>query len=178
MKKLKLSDMKNILSFILVSSLFISCSKELGNIQIISTEKFDLNQQYEIALKRQTFEGVSLEDCVNKALSSVPNSAFLRNSTVTSKGKKVSILSDVWSLTKNKKSIKPSLANNNRDKKRNNSNYNFKVGMKVSWSHPKAGEGSGKISKIIGTQAEIISKGDSDSTKPLRLPLSILKREK
>ena len=174
--------MKNILSLIIISSVFLSCSKELGNIQIISTEKFDLNQQYEIALKRQTFEGVSLEDCVNKALSSVPNSAFLRNSTVTTKGKKVTILSDVWSLTKNKKSVKPSLVNNNRDKKRNNSNansnYNFKVGMKVSWSHPKAGDGSGKISRIIGTQAEIILTGEVDSTKPLRLPLSILKREK
>ena len=174
--------MKNILSLIIISSVFLSCSKELGNIQIISTEKFDLNQQYEIALKRQTFEGVSLEDCVNKALSSVPNSAFLRNSTVTTKGKKVTILSDVWSLTKNKKSVKPSLVNNNRDKKRNNSNpnsnYNFKVGMKVSWSHPKAGDGSGKISRIIGTQAEIILLGEADSTKPLRLPLSILKREK
>lgn len=171
--------MKNILFLIVISSFISSCTKDLGYIQMMSSKKFDLNSQFEIAQKRQTFEGSSLEDCVSKALSSVPNSSFLRNTTVTSKGKKVTIVSDVWSLSKKKKNKRPSIANGKPDRRRPNKNIpvnsEFKVGMKVAWSHPKAGEGSGIISKIIGNQAEISLPKNGDTNSPVRLPLSILK---
>lgn len=171
--------MKNILFLIVITSFISSCTKDLGNIQMMSSKKFDLNSQFEIAQKRQTFEGLSLEECVSKALSSVPNSSFLRNTTVTSKGKKVTIVSDVWSLSKKKKNKKPSITNGKPDRRRPNKNTSvnskFKVGMKVAWSHPKAGEGSGIISKIIGSQAEVSLPKNGDSNSPVRLPLSILK---
>ena len=171
--------MKNILFSILVSTLLFSCTKELGNIQMMSSKKFDQNGQFKIAKKNQLFEGVSLEDCVSKALSSVPNSSFLRNTTITTKGKKVTIVSDIWSVAKKKKSKKPSFTNAKPNKRRPSKNEavnsKFKVGMKVAWSNPKAGNGSGIILNIVGNQAEIKSSDNDKSERPLRLPLSILK---
>ena len=172
--------MKKLLFNLIVSCLFVSCTHDLGNLSNISTEEIKMNQRYELALKQQTYTASSLEACVALALKTVPNSVFLKNAKVTSKGKKVTVVADVWSLAKKRPEKNPELnldkykkpqAQNSKDK------IKLKEGMKVSWNHPKAGEGSGIISKISGNMASIEKVVDSDGKpgKPVRLPVSVLK---
>ena len=49
----------------------------------------------------------------------------------------------------------------------------FKKGMKVTWSHPKAGKGSGIISNISGNIASIdkVVGADGKPGKPISFPL-------
>ena len=172
--------MKKLLFSLIVSCLFVSCTHDLGNLSNISTEEIKMNQRYELALKQQTYTASSLEACVALAFKTVPNSVFLKNAKVTSKGKKVTVVADVWSLAKKRPEKNPELnldkykkpqAQNSKDK------IKLKEGMKVSWNHPKAGEGSGIISKISGNMASIEKVVDSDGKpgKPVRLPVSVLK---
>ena len=171
---------KLLFSCLLVSFVFVSCTKDLGNLSSISTEEIKMNQRYELALKQQTYTASSLEACVNLALKTVPNSVFLKNAKVSSKGKKVTVVADVWSLAKKRPEKNPELnldkykkpqAQSSKDK------IKFKEGMKVAWNHPKAGEGSGVISKISGNMASIdkVIGPDGKSGKPVRLPVSVLK---
>ena len=92
--------MKKLLFGLVVSSVFVSCTQDLGNLSSISTEEIKMNQRYELALKQQTYTANSLEACVDLALKTVPNSVFLKNAKVSSKGKKVTVVADVWSLAK------------------------------------------------------------------------------
>ena len=93
---------------IVVCSMFVSCTKDLGTLQNISTKEFKTDQRYELALKQQVYTANSLEDCVNLALKAVPNSAFLRNAKVSSKGKRVTVVTDVWSASKKRAEKKQS----------------------------------------------------------------------
>jgi len=169
-----------------VCSMFVSCTIDLGTLQNISTKEFKTDQRYELALKQQTYTANSLEDCVNLALKAVPNSAFLRNAKVSSKGKKVTVVADVWSASKKRAEKNPELAldkykrpkgQTSKDLVTGFDKSNFKVGMKVSWNHPKAGKGQGQIVKIFGEMAQIDKIIDSEGKpgKSTRLPLNILK---
>lgn len=177
--------MKNILFVISICLVVASCTKDLGTLSSISTKEIKLNQNYELALKQQSYTANSLENCINLALKSVPNSVFLKNVKVSSKGTKVSIIGDVWARSK-KQPEKNSDLNLDKYKKPPkgqssmsilNDKEKFKKGMKVTWSHPKAGEGVGVISKIYGNMASIEKVVDLDGKpgKPVRLPLSVLK---
>ena len=68
--------MKKLLFSLVVSSVFVSCTQDLGNLSSISTEEIKMNQRYELALKQQTYTANSLEACVDLALKTVPNSVF------------------------------------------------------------------------------------------------------
>ena len=52
--------------------------------------------------------------------------------------------------------------------------------MKGTWSHPKAGKGSGIITKISGNIASIdkVVGQDGKPRKPVRLPTDVLKPAK
>ena len=172
--------MKKLLFTIAISFILVSCTQHLGNLSSISTKDIKMNQNYELALKQQTYTANSLESCVDLALKTVPNSVFLKNAKVSSKGKKVTVVADVWSLAKKRPEKNPELnldkykkpqAQSSKDK------IKFKEGMKVAWNHPKAGEGSGVISKISGNMASIdkVIGSDGKPGKPVRLPVSVLK---
>ena len=174
--------MKKLLFSLVVSSVFVSCTQDLGNLSSISTEEIKMNQRYELALKQQTYTANSLEACVDLALKTVPNSVFLKNAKVSSKGKKVTVVADVWSLAKKRPEKNPELSLDkykkpNKDKSSTNIKFKFKEGMKVAWKHPKAGQGRGIISKISGNMASIdkVVGSDGKPGKPLRLPISVLK---
>lgn len=176
--------MKKILMSIAVCSMFVSCTKDLGTLQNLSTKEFKTDQRYELALKQQSYTSNSLEDCVNLALKAVPNSAFLRNAKVTTKGKKVTVVTDVWSATKKRVQKNPELTLDKYKKPKGQTSRDrvtnvadFKEGMKVSWDHPKAGRGQGVIAKISGDIAQIekVIGSDGKPGKPVRLPLNVLK---
>ena len=88
--------MKKLLFSLAISLLLVSCSMDLGNLSSISTKDIKMNQQYELALKQQTYIANSLQECVDLALKMVPNSVFLKNAKVSTKGKKVIVVADVW----------------------------------------------------------------------------------
>ena len=160
--------------------MLVGCTQDLGNLSSISTKDIKMNQNYELALKQQTYTANSLEACVDLALKSVPNSVYLKNAKISTKGKKVKVVADVWSLAKKKPEKNPGL---NLDKykkpkgKGPNGKIIFKEGMKVNFIHPKAGKGSGIISKILGNIASIdkVVGSDGKPGKPVRLPLEFLK---
>ena len=170
-----------------VCSMFVSCTIDLGTLQNISTKEFKTDQRYELALKQQTYTANSLEDCVNLALKAVPNSAFLRNAKVSSKGKMVTVVTDVWSASKKRAQKNPELALDKYKKPKGKTSKDgisssfdkssLKEGMKVSWDHPKAGKGQGVIVKIFGEMAQIDKVVDSEGKpgKSTRLPLSVLR---
>ena len=175
--------MKKLLFSLSVSFILVSCTQDLGNLSSISTKDIKMNQKYELALKQQTYTANSLEACVDLALKSVPNSVYLKNAKVSSKGKKVTVVADVWSLSKKQPEKNPGLAldkfkkpkgQNSKDK------IKLKEGMMVAWSHPKAGKGRGVISKISGNLASIdkVIGPDGKPGKPVRLPIDVLKRVK
>jgi len=175
--------MKKLLFSVLVSSIFVSCTQDLGTLSSISTEDIKMNQSYELALKQQTYTANSLEACVNLALKTVPYSVFLKNAKVSSKGKNVTIIADVWSLSKKRPEKNPELNLDKYKKPKGDSlsiKYTFKEGMKVTWNHPKAGNGMGVISGIFGNMASIdkVIGSDGKPGKPVRLPLSVLKPAK
>ena len=131
-------------------------------------------------LNKQTYTANSLESCVDLALKAVPNSVFLKNAKVSSKGKKVTVVADVWSLAKKKPEKNPGLTLDKYKKPKGQTSKDkikFKEGMKVAWSHPKAGKGSGIISKISGSIASIdkVVGSDGKPGKPVRLPFDFLK---
>ena len=172
--------MKKIIAVVVALSLMVSCTKDLGTLTNVSTKDFKTDLNYELALKQQSFTSNSLEASVNLALKAVPNSSFLKNTKVSSKGKKVTIVTDVWSLSKKKKREK------NKEKPKGQTSVSrpdmseiskLKKGMKVSWDHPKAGSGTGMIVSISGMLAQIdkvIDKAGKPG-KPLKLPLEVLK---
>ena len=171
--------MKKLLFSLAVSFIFVSCTQDLGNLYSISTKDIKMNQRYELALKQQTYTANSLEECVDLALKMVPNSVFLKNAKVSSKGKKVTVVADVWSLAKKRPEKNPGLTLDKYKKPKGQSNKDkikLKVGMKVAWKHPKAGEGRGIISKISGNIASIdnVVGLDGKPGKPLRLPVNVL----
>ena len=175
--------MKKILFSLSVSFILVSCTKDLGNLSSISTEEIKMNQKYELALKQQTYTANSLEACVDLALKSVPNSVYLKNAKVSSKGKKVIVVADVWSLAKKQPEKNPGLTLDKYKKPKGQNpkdKTKFKEGMKVSWKHPKAGSGSGIISQISGNIASInkVVGSDGKPGKPLRLPVDVLKAVK
>ena len=172
--------MKKLLFSLSVSFILVSCTQDLGNLSSISTEDIKMNQKYELALKQQTYTANSLEACVDLALKTVPNSVFLKNAKVSSKGKKVTVVADVWSLAKKRPEKNPGLTLDKYKKpKGQNSKGEIKLkqGMTVTWSHPKAGKGSGVISKISGNLASIdkVLGRDGKPGKPVRLSIDILK---
>ena len=172
--------MKKLIFSIALSSILVSCTQHLGNLSSISTKDIKLNHNYELALKQQTYSANSLEACVDLALKSVPNSVYLKNAVVRSKGKKVTIVADVWSLAKKQPEKNPGLTLDKYKKPKGQSSKDkikFKEGMKVTWSHPKAGKGSGIISKIFGNIASIdkVVLSDGKPGKPVRLPIDFLK---
>ena len=172
--------MKKLLFSIAISFILVSCTQHLGNLSSISTKDIKMNQNYELALKQQTYTANSLESCVDLALKTVPNSVYLKNAKVSSKGKKVTVVADVWSLAKKQPEKNPGLALDKFKKPKgqsSNDKIKFKEGMKVAWSHPKAGKGSGIISKIFGNIASIdkVVLSDGKPGKPVRLPIDFLK---
>ena len=172
--------MKKLLFSLSVSFILVSCTQDLGNLSSISTEDIKMNQKYELALKQQTYTANSLEACVDLALKTVPNSVFLKNAKVSSKGKKVTVVADVWSLAKKRPEKNPGLTLDKYKKPKGQSSKDkikLKEGMKVAWSHPKAGEGKGVITKILGMMASIdkVVGPDGKPGKPVRLPVSVLK---
>lgn len=177
--------MKKILLGLAISTMIVSCTKDLGSLQSVSTKEFKTNQNYELALKRQSYTAKSLEECVDKALKSVPNSAFLKNTQVTSKLNKVTIVTDIWTAAKKQKEkadktkYKKPKGQSSRDSVAS-SNAKLKIGMQVSWDHPKAGKGQGRIVKIAAGMAEIdkVINSDGKPGKPVRLPLEVLKPSK
>ena len=167
--------MKKLLFSLSVSLILVSCTHDLGNLSSISTEDIKMNKKYELALKQQTYTANSLESCVDLALKAVPNSVFLKNAKVSSKGKKVTVVADVWSLAKKKPEKNPGLTLDKYKKPKGQTSKDkikFKEGMKVTWSHPKAEKGSGIISKISGSIASIdkVVGPDGKPGKPVRLP--------
>ena len=172
--------MKKILFSFSVSFILVSCTMDLGNLSSISTQEIKMNQKYELALKQQTFSANSLEECVDLALKTVPNSVYLKNARVSSKGKKVTVVADVWSLAKKQPQKNPGLSLDKYKKPKGQSSkgkIKFKEGMKVTWNHPKAGKGSGIISRISGSIASInkVVGSDGKPGKPVRLPIDVLK---
>lgn len=172
--------MKKILFSLSVSFILASCTQNLGNLSSVTTQEIKMNQNYELALKQQTYSANSLEACVDLALKSVPNSVYLKNATVSSRGKKVTIVADVWSLAKKQPEKNPGLTLDKYKKPKGQTSkdkFKFKEGMKVTWSHPKAGKGSGIITKIYGNLASIdkVIMSDGKPGKPLRLPIDVLK---
>ena len=172
--------MKKLIFSIALSSILVSCTQHLGNLSSISTKDIKLNHNYELALKQQTYTANSLEACVDLALKTVPNSVYLKNAKVSSKGKKVTVVADVWSLAKKQPEKNPGLTLDKYKKPKGQSSKDkikFKEGMKVAWSHPKAGKGSGIITKISGNLASIdkVIMSDGKPGKPLRLPTDVLK---
>jgi len=173
----------------LALSLMVSCTKDLGTLTNVSTKDFKTDLNYELALKQQSFTSSSLEASVNLALKAVPNSSFLKNTKVSSKGKKVTIVTDVWSLSKKKKKKeknKDLQVDKYKKKPKGQTSISrpdsseiskLKKGMKVSWDHPKAGSGTGMIVSISGMLAQIdkVIGKDGKPGKPLKLPLEVLK---
>lgn len=175
--------MKKLLYSLIVSFILVSCNQDLGNLSSVSTEEIKMNQVYELALKQQTFTASSLEACVDLALKSVPNSVFLKNAKVSSKWKKVTVVADVWSLSKTRPGKNTGLnldkykKPKGKDQSFNKDKIKFKEGMKVAWNHPKAGEGVGVISKISGNIASIdkVIGSNGKPGKSIRLPIDVLK---
>ena len=175
--------MKKLLFSLAVSFILVGCTMDLGSLSSISTKEIKMNQTYELSLKQQTYTANSLEACVDLAIKTVPNSVFLKNAKVSSKGKKVTVVADVWSLAKKQPEKNPELSLDKYKKPKGQSfkdKIKFKEGMKVAWNHPKAGEGSGIIFKISGNIASIdkVILSDGKPGKPVRLPINVLKPAK
>ena len=177
--------------FLIFSTILISgCTRQIGIINNISNE-YDLkSENYELAVENVSFTSSSLDSCIHLALVSVPNSRYLKNTEIITKGKKVIIRTDIWKSIKtskgNKKNMKKRSYSNLKSKKllgdKNNQKLSkldmFRVGMKVSWDHYKFGSGNGKITKI-DTKIALVETTDSQSKSiEMSLPLSILKRIK
>ena len=104
----------------------------------------------------------------------------MKNAKVSSKGKKVTVVADVWALAKKRPDKNPGLSLDKYKRPKGQvtkDKIKFKEGMKVAWSHPKAGKGSGIISKISGNIASIdkVIGSDGKPGKPVRLPMDFLK---
>ena len=99
---------------------------------------------------------------------------------MSSKGKKVTVLADVWTLAKKQPEKNKGLTLDKYKKSKgeiSNDKIKFKEGMKVSWVHPKAGKGSGIISNLSGNIATIekVVGSNGQPGKPVRLPIDFLK---
>ena len=176
--------MKKLFFALSVCLIFASCTKDLGSINTLSTQDVKPYVFYELALKQQSYTSSSLEACVDLALNSVPNSAFLKNAKVSSKGKNVTIVADVWVVSKKQPEKNPELYFDKFKKTKgmmpDDFRDKFEVGMKVKWIHHPKGKGHGIITKIsedIAFIAKVIDK-DGNPAKPLKLPLQILKPHK
>ena len=175
--------MKKLLLSLSVSFILVGCTMDLGSLSSISTKEIKMNQTYELSLKQQTYTANSLEACVDLAIKTVPNSVFLKNAKISSKGKKVTVVADVWSLAKKQPEKNPELSLDKYKKPKGPSSKDkikFKEGMKVAWNHPKAGKGSGIIFKISGNIASIekVILSNGKPGKAVRLPISVLKLAK
>jgi len=182
--------MKKIIALVFILSLSVSCTKELGTLKNISTKELIMDQHYELALKQQTYSSNSLESAVELALKAVPNASFLKHTTIRSKGKKVTIVTDVWAASKKKKKKNDDLRVNKFNKKpqgvvtnnklRPKGLAKFKKGMKVQWDHPNLGSGYGIIMNISGDIA-LIDKVHDREGNPIekqKIPLKALSLHK
>ena len=70
--------MKKLLISLAIVLILVSCTQDLGNLSSISTKDIKMNQNYELALKQQTYSANSIEACVDLALKTVPNSVYLK----------------------------------------------------------------------------------------------------
>ena len=171
--------MKKLIFALSVCLIFAGCTKDLGSLNTLSTQDVKPYVFYELALKQQSYTSSSIEACVNLALSSVSNSVFLKNAKVSSKGKNVTVVADVWVASKKQPEINPELYFDKFKKTKGmlrddfRDKFKFEVGMKVKWiRHPK-GKGHGiiaKISKDIAFVEKVIDK-DGNPAKPLKLSL-------
>lgn len=163
------------LSFALILAVGVlsSCTSNLGTIHTMSSIDYNPSTTYELAAKRVVQTGESLQDCMDKAMKSVPKSAFLKNVDVIKKGKTVTITTDVWVAAKTKGNSQLSLDKYKKELEKSK----IKVGMKVEWKHPKAGEGYGLVVKVDAKFAYIEKAMTRDGKRigPQRLPLNILK---
>ena len=173
--------MKKLIFALSVCLIFAGCTKDLGSLNTLSTQDVKPYVFYELALKQQSYTSSSIEACVDLALSSVSNSVFLKNAKVSSKGKNVTVVADVWVASKKQPEINPELYFDKFKKTKrmlpDDFRDKFKVGMKVKWIHHPKGKGHGIIAKIsegIAVVEKVIDK-DGNPAKPLKLPLHILK---
>lgn len=177
--------MKKLFFALTVCLIFASCTKDLGSLNTLSTQEVKPNVFYELALKQQSFTSNSIEACVDLALNSVSNSVFLKNAKVSSKGKNITIVADVWVVSKKQPEKNPELYFDKFKKTKGMMpddffRDKFEVGMKVKWSHHPNGKAHGVITKISGDIAfveKVIDK-DGNPAKPLKLPLQILRPHK
>ena len=178
--------MKKLFFALSVCLIFASCTKDLGSLNTLSTQDVKPYVFYELALKQQSFTSSSLEACVDLALNSVPNSAFLKNAKVSSKGKNLTVVADVWVVSKKQPEKNPELYFDKFTKRKGmmpddfSDKFKFEVGMPVKWVRHPNGKGHGIISKIyedIAFVDKVIDK-DGNPAKPLKLPLQILKPNK
>jgi len=175
--------MKNLLGIALCASLLSSCTKDLGTINYATTRALDEFNNYEVIHTGASFTAESVDNCVNLALKSTPNAAFLKNLNIQSKGKKVTITADVWGIVKSQKNkdlkldrfkdkkekaVKPTLLSGSLD---------FKEGSKVEWNHPKFGRGQGTIIKLGKeiAQIKVARSSDPEAPKEIKLPIKSLK---
>jgi hypothetical protein len=174
------------LIILFVSAILVSCTNDLGRIHTLSTQEFKIANDFELAVKQMSFTGTSLEACSDAALRSVPRAALLKNVSVTTKGKKVTMVADIWVMTKGTSQKNKDLKvgkykepkGQTSQPRRATSNVGkFKAGMKVTWDHPKAGKGSGILAKIMGEMAQIEKVVDANGKqgKPIKLHVSVLK---
>lgn len=166
------------LSLVLALGILSSCTSNLGTIHTMSSVDYNPKATYEVGAKRVVHSGESLQDCMNKAMKSVPKSAFLKNIEIVKKGKLVTITTDVWIASKTKAKDNSELSLGKYKKEA--SKYKIKKGMKVMWKHPKAGEGYGLVVEVDAKYAVIEKAMTKDGKKmgPQRLPLEILKPAK
>jgi hypothetical protein len=177
--------MKNLLGIALCAVLLSSCTKDLGTINYATTRPLDEFNNYEVIHTGASFTSESVDNCVNLALKSTPNAAFLKNLNIQSKGKKVTITADVWGIVKSQKNKdlkldrykdkaskakKPVQLNGIRDMK-------LKEGSKVEWNHPKFGRGQGTIIKLGEeiAQVKVARSSDPKAPKEIKLPIKSLK---
>ena len=99
--------------FIIIIS---GCTRHIGVINNISHDYDIKSEKYELAVENVSFTSSSLDSCIYLALISVPNSSFLKNTEIITKGKKVIIRTDIW------KSIKTTKGKKKDIKKRSFSN--------------------------------------------------------
>ncbi len=182
--------MKKIIAGVLVLSIMVSCTRELGSLKNISLKELQMEESFELVLKQQSYTANTLESAVELALKSVPKATFLKNTAVSSKGKKITIITDVWAASKKKKNKNQDLRVNKFNKKnkgtitnlnpKDENLYKFKEGMRVQWSDPNFGDGSGMITVISGNTALLDKVVDADGQPKgkMKLPLKILKPAK
>jgi len=176
--------MKKLFFALFVCLIFASCTKDLGSLNTLSTQDVKPHVFYELALKQQSYTSSSLEACVDLALNSVPNSAFLKNAKVSSKGKNVIVVADLWVVSKKQPEKNTELYFDKFKKTKKGMmpddlsvvRFKFEVGMRVNFFKPPNLKGVGVISKLSDDFA-LIDKVlvNGKPSKPVEVPLNRIK---